>query len=131
MVPLLSASCALAALVMLASVPASSQTAAKKAKYKAPRTPWVDPDLQGVWPATDMINTPLQRPHSRIAATLAHGDLRSYKQRSRNRCSIFAFALPNWWISTSGARAQACGHAGTRRQSERNRWRRSRGSGCY
>lgn len=30
--------------------------------YKAPRTPWGDPDLQGIWPATDMINVPLQRP---------------------------------------------------------------------
>ena len=30
-------------------------------KYKAPRTPWGDPDLQGVWPSTDMVGTPLQR----------------------------------------------------------------------
>jgi len=30
-------------------------------KYKAPRTPWGDPDLQGVWPSTDMVGVPLQR----------------------------------------------------------------------
>ncbi|MEO8097350.1 MAG: hypothetical protein ABI811_06570 [Acidobacteriota bacterium] len=30
--------------------------------YKVPRTPWGDPDLQGIWPATDMINVPLNRP---------------------------------------------------------------------
>ena len=31
-------------------------------KYKAPRTPWGDPDLQGVWPGTDFVGVPLQRP---------------------------------------------------------------------
>lgn len=33
-----------------------------QAAYKVPRTPWGDPDIQGIWPATDMINVPLQRP---------------------------------------------------------------------
>src|SRR3989442_14555001 len=36
---------------------------AKTAKtYTPPKTPWGDPDLQGVWPGTDMIGTPLERP---------------------------------------------------------------------
>ena len=26
------------------------------------KTPWGDPDLQGVWPGTDMVGTPLERP---------------------------------------------------------------------
>jgi len=30
--------------------------------YKAPRTPWGDPDLQGIWPSTDMVGVPLERP---------------------------------------------------------------------
>src|SRR6476619_2155420 len=30
-------------------------------KYKVPRTAWGDPDLQGVWPSTDMVGVPLQR----------------------------------------------------------------------
>jgi len=30
--------------------------------YKAPRTPWGDPDLQGAWPGTEMVGVPLQRP---------------------------------------------------------------------
>jgi hypothetical protein len=33
-------SCALAALVTLASAPAASQTATKKSNYKVPRTAW-------------------------------------------------------------------------------------------
>jgi hypothetical protein len=30
--------------------------------YVAPRTPWGDPDLQGVWPGTAMMGVPQQRP---------------------------------------------------------------------
>ena len=49
----------LAALVALAVTPLAGQAA--KAAYKAPRLPWGDPDLQGVWPSTDMVGVPLQR----------------------------------------------------------------------
>jgi hypothetical protein len=48
-----------AALLAVAVAPLSGQ-AGKKA-YKAPRTAWGDPDLQGVWPGTDMVGVPLQR----------------------------------------------------------------------
>jgi hypothetical protein len=30
--------------------------------YTPNRTPWGDPDLQGVWPGTEMVGVPLQRP---------------------------------------------------------------------
>ena len=49
----------LAGLVALAVAPLAGQ--ASKAAYKAPRTRWGDPDLQGTWPSTDMVGTPLQR----------------------------------------------------------------------
>jgi len=29
--------------------------------FTPPRTPWGDPDLQGVWPGTEMVGVPLQR----------------------------------------------------------------------
>ena len=32
--------------------------------YRAPRTSWGDPDLQGKWPGTNMGGVPLQRPES-------------------------------------------------------------------
>jgi hypothetical protein len=38
--------------------PALAQTGA----YKVPRTPWGDPDLQGIWPSTDFAGVPLERP---------------------------------------------------------------------
>src|SRR6185436_3773478 len=40
--------------------PASGGTSA----YRAPRTSWGDPDLQGKWPSTNMAGVPLQRPES-------------------------------------------------------------------
>jgi hypothetical protein len=38
---------------------AQSQPAAG---FVPPRTPWGDPDLQGIWPGTEMVGVPLQRP---------------------------------------------------------------------
>jgi hypothetical protein len=53
------ASIALLAAIMAAGlvVPAAGQA---PKKYMAPKTPWGDPDLQGVW--NDATSTPLQRP---------------------------------------------------------------------
>lgn len=59
-----SASAALALCVMMAAHPAaqsSSGPATSTAKWVTPRTAWGDPDLQGVWPSSEMIGVPLQR----------------------------------------------------------------------
>jgi hypothetical protein len=53
---------AFAALLAFAVAPLAGQTAAgTKKTYKPPRTAWGDPDLQGLWPSTDMVGVPLQR----------------------------------------------------------------------
>src|SRR4029453_1024744 len=44
--------------VMTVEMRAQSTSAAK---YVAPRTAWGDPDLQGIWPSSEMIGVPLQR----------------------------------------------------------------------
>src|SRR4051794_7874487 len=49
-----------ALLLALAPAIALAQTPAKA--YTPPRTPWGDPDLQGVWPGTEMVGVPVQRP---------------------------------------------------------------------
>jgi hypothetical protein len=43
--------------------PGTAQRPAKTASkvWKQPMTPWGDPDLQGVWPSTSMIGTPVER----------------------------------------------------------------------
>ena len=33
-----------------------------QAPYAVPRTPWGDPDLQGLWPGTAMMGVPMERP---------------------------------------------------------------------
>ena len=55
------------ALVGLASATIAGQTpkpATRPAqkKYTVPRTPWGDPDLQGIWPSTHMLGVPFERP---------------------------------------------------------------------
>jgi hypothetical protein len=50
--------------VLLATMPVIGQAPAAKAKksaYTPPKLPWGDPDLQGLWPGTDLIEVPLQR----------------------------------------------------------------------
>jgi len=56
------AMCSVVAVAIALTVALAGQTPAKQAKaYTVPRTPWGDPDLQGVW--NDATSTPLQRPN--------------------------------------------------------------------
>ena len=56
------AACSVVAVAIALTVALAGQTPAKPAKaYAVPRTPWGDPDLQGVW--NDATSTPLQRPN--------------------------------------------------------------------
>jgi hypothetical protein len=54
---------AFAAIVLTAPLVAQTATpAAAASTYTPPRTPWGDPDLQGIWPSTHMVEVPLERP---------------------------------------------------------------------
>ena len=47
------------------STESSPSASAKAAKvWTVPRTPWGDPDIQGLWPSNDMQGTPYERPES-------------------------------------------------------------------
>ena len=48
-------------LLFVALVAVATVSLIAQSKYKAPRTPWGDPDLQGIWPGTDYVGVPLQR----------------------------------------------------------------------
>jgi hypothetical protein len=53
----------LVALALGLAAPALAQVPSGAAStYKVPRTPWGDPDLQGVWPGTHMVGVPFERP---------------------------------------------------------------------
>lgn len=68
--------------------------------YKAPRTPWGDPDLQGVWSSDDMEGIPMSRPpqfgtrlyldDKEFAARAAQVE-RAARQRDENADSTFRF----------------------------------------
>jgi hypothetical protein len=44
--------------------------AAKQRAWSPPRTPWGDPDLEGLWPGTQMMGVPLERPVQQAGRTL-------------------------------------------------------------
>src|ERR1700678_3947549 len=46
----------------LALGPAAAQQPPQPANYTPPKTPWGEPDLQGIWPLNHLIATPFQRP---------------------------------------------------------------------
>ena len=48
-----------ASAALIAQAPASRGSSAP---YSPPRTAWGDPDLQGIWPGTDMVGVPFERP---------------------------------------------------------------------
>src|SRR5262245_52013826 len=55
-----------ATVIVMTSVGAASAQVAspfikRDPNYTVPKTPWGDPDLQGKWPSTDMVGTPMQR----------------------------------------------------------------------
>ncbi len=73
--------------------------AGKPVEYKVPRTPWGDPDLQGVWSSDDLENVPMSRPaqfkelyldEAQFAARQAQVD-RGAKQRDTSAESSFRF----------------------------------------
>ena len=45
----------------LASLAAAAATVLSAADYKAPRTPWGEPDIQGVWSSAAELSVPFER----------------------------------------------------------------------
>ena len=71
---------------IFAIAPAVAQTAKI---YAPPKTPWGDPDLQGVWPGTDMVGTPLERPRDFGArSVLTDQEYAQRQARARNQTNI-------------------------------------------
>jgi hypothetical protein len=107
----LSACAAIIAMVATIDVPLRGQTratppplvvtatAGQPVAYKTPRTPWGEPDLQGVWSSDDLENVPMSRPatatalyldDAAFAARQAQID-RQATQRDTNADSTFRF----------------------------------------
>jgi hypothetical protein len=63
--------------------PAATRTGAK---YVVPRTPWGDPDLQGIWPSTHMLGVPFERPANLAGRTeLSDEELAQREEQARRQ----------------------------------------------
>ena len=107
---------ALAAGLLLAAsssaqrAPASEPTAAPaRVPYAAPRTPWGDPDLQGMWPSGSLITVPFERPQE-----LGTRAVLSAEELSARTASVGAaldggpgIAPPTHWLEVGRAPALA------------------------
>ena len=54
----------LAGLNVIPTASAQTTSAARTKSYTPPKTPWGDPDIQGMWPSGSMTGVPFERPES-------------------------------------------------------------------
>jgi hypothetical protein len=98
-----------------AQVPASamSKTSASTAKdappQRFPRTPWGDPDLQGVWSSDDEAGVPFERPLGQTKAKVAGTELEALleeREHQRVDTTVAIFGLtgggPVHWFENTG-----------------------------
>ena len=87
------------ALVALASAVVSTQgqpASGAQAPYSPPKTPWGDPDLQGIWPGTDSVGVPFERPEkfgTRLYLTDAELKEREQQAEKQQELDVLDFDL--------------------------------------
>ena len=100
--------------VGVTAVSIAEQTAPKQPGYVAPRTPWGDPDLNGVWPDIDMVRVPMQRATQYGTRLFMNGDehaaleKREQEQivRMANDGAGGATGAPGWWVEWGKSQLQ-------------------------
>ena len=88
---------ALSLVSLIAQTPAP-ESASGRATYMPPRTPWGDPDLQGIWPSTDMVGVPFERPTqfgTRLFLTEAEFKEREAQADKQAKLDVLDFDLQN------------------------------------
>ena len=84
------------AVVIAAAASALSAQAPAQPAYQPPRTPWGDPDLQGIWPSTDMVGVPFERPQqfgTRLFLTDAEFKARQEQAAKQSQLDVLEFDL--------------------------------------
>jgi hypothetical protein len=74
----------------------SSSAAGAKGGYSPPKTSWGDPDLQGIWPGTDMVGVPFERPErfgNRLYLTDAELEERQKQAARQEEVDVLDFDL--------------------------------------
>jgi hypothetical protein len=66
-------------------------------RFQAPRTPWGDPDLQGKWPADQLVDVPFERDASfGMRSELTEAELAAAQVRAQSDLSPAAAPPPHW-----------------------------------
>jgi hypothetical protein len=90
---------------------------APRKEWTPPRTPWGDPDLQGLWPGTQMMGVPLERPAAQAGRTLLTDDelqQREAQARRQAEADNEEFVAPRQEAAIPGAGTGPPGHWGER-----------------
>jgi hypothetical protein len=67
------------------------------ARFAAPRTPWGDPDLQGIWPSDHVVDVPFERPESfGTRAELTDAEFAAAQTRATSDISPITSPPPHW-----------------------------------
>jgi hypothetical protein len=85
-----------AAVLAAAASVLSAQAPTAPSTYQPPRTPWGDPDLQGIWPSTDMVGVPFERPKqfgTRLFLTDAEFKARQEQANQQAALDVLEFDL--------------------------------------
>ena len=96
------------------SVTATATDNDSSGAYRAPRTSWGDPDLQGKWPGTHMVGVPMQRDENSGRATCS--TTRSSRRARRNSRSRKSRTTQTSSSRTRRARPAAPSAARSRRR---------------
>src|SRR6185436_5021775 len=96
--------------IAIVTVTAIAAAQAPSKGYTPQRTPWGDPDLQGVWPGTEMVGVPLQRPQQFGARNLLTDE--EFQTRVKQAQQTADEALADFDVTTADTRnAGAVGSA--------------------
>jgi hypothetical protein len=78
----------LAMLALAAFASAQTKSGLDK-KWTQPKTPWGDPDIQGIWPGTAMVGTPLERDKSLgTRAFLTEDEFKKREERAKTQAAV-------------------------------------------
>ena len=93
-------------LVALLVMGAAAMAQSQRGTYNPPRTPWGDPDLQGIWPGTESLGVPLQRPReygTRNVLTEAEFQARQAAAKQQEEAALAEFDVETADTANAGA----------------------------
>jgi hypothetical protein len=74
---------------ILALLAVAALASAQTKTWAHPRTPWGDPDIQGIWPGTAMVGTPLERDKSLgTRAFLTEDEFKKREERAKTQAAV-------------------------------------------